>query len=330
MSPEGESDTDLPEEKTNATEKAPSLATDEGDEGGTDPRAAAFDPVDDPGLGEGGAREEEVAAAEQPPPSPEERLPSILESLLLVADRPLSVQDLADLVAEPDPMKIETALTVLSAGYGDRGIQLHPVAGGWQLRTNPQNAAWVQRLLDKKPVRLTRAQLETMAIVGYRQPITRPEIDEIRGVDSGGTLKTLLDRSLVRILGKKEEPGRPLLYGTTKEFLEFFNLRDLADLPTLREFHELSEEHQAQVAALEGAAAPGTIDPPGTPSGEPMAETLGRVDLSADQNEDDLAQVSALIDEAGKKAEGAAKAIGVAEKEREPAAPEGGSDGSAA
>src|SRR5207237_149502 len=127
------------------------------------------------------------------------------------------------------------------------GIQLHPVAGGYQYRSNPENAAWVQRLLQQKPVKLSRAQLETLAIVAYRQPITRPEIDQIRGVDSGGTLKTLLDRSLVRILGKKEEPGRPMLYGSSREFLEFFNLRDLKDLPTLREFHELTEEHRAQV-----------------------------------------------------------------------------------
>jgi segregation and condensation protein B len=109
-------------------------------------------------------------------------------------------------------------------------------------------------------VRLTRAQLETLAIVSYRQPITRPEIDQIRGVDSAGTLKTLMDRSLVRILGKKEEPGRPILYGSTKEFLEFFNLKDLKDLPTLREFHELTEEHQAQVAALESMAPEGSLE----------------------------------------------------------------------
>ena len=121
----------------------------------------------------------------------------------------------------------------------------------------PRTRTWVQKLLAQKPVRLTRAQIETLAICAYRQPVTRPEIDEIRGVDSGGTLKTLLDRSLMRILGKKEEAGRPMLYGTTKEFLEFFNLRDLKDLPTLREFHELSEEHQAQVAALEGVAPRG-------------------------------------------------------------------------
>src|SRR5439155_18678611 len=115
-----------------------------------------------------------------------------------------------------------------------RGIQLHSVAGGYQFRTHPDNASWVQKLHASKPVRLTRTHLETLAIVSYRQPITRPEIDQIRGVDSGGTLKTLMDRSLIRILGKKEEPGRPMLYGTTKDCREFFNLTDLKDLPTLR------------------------------------------------------------------------------------------------
>jgi segregation and condensation protein B len=130
-------------------------------------------------------------------------------------------------------------------------VQVSEVAGGWQLRTAPENAAWVQKLLGGRPVRLTRAQLETLSIIAYRQPVTRPEIDEIRGVDTGATLKLLLDRNLIRILGKKEEPGRPLLYGTTKEFLEFFNLKDLRDLPTLREFHELTEEHRAKVEELE-------------------------------------------------------------------------------
>src|SRR5206468_7526884 len=131
---------------------------------------------------------------------------------------------------------------------------------GGQVRDQPDDAVGVRQLLPQQPVRLPRAQLETLAICAYRQPITRPEIDDIRGVDSGGTLKTLMERSLVRILGKKEEPGRPMLYGTTKEFLEFFNLRDLKDLPTLREFHELSDEHRAQVEALEAAAPAGSIE----------------------------------------------------------------------
>jgi segregation and condensation protein B len=114
-----------------------------------------------------------------------------------------------------------------------------------------------------KPHRLTRAALETLAIVAYRQPVTRPEVEEIRGVDSGAVMKALLERRLLKILGKKEEPGRPILYGTTREFLEFFALKDLASLPTLREFHELSEEHRdivekeapAEVPSLQGLVA---------------------------------------------------------------------------
>ncbi len=308
---------------------APSLGEDDAEEAPTDAHAEQFTPESDPGLSDGGARPEEPAAEppqEVQPPDPVERLPSILESLLLAADRPLTVEDLCGFVGERNHDIVAQALTRLQADYEPRGIQLAGVAGGFQLRTNPVNAPWVQRLLAQKPVRLTRAQLETLAIVGYRQPITRPEIDEIRGVDSGGTLKTLLDRALVRILGKKEEPGRPLLYGTTKEFLTFFNLRDLADLPTLREFHELSEEHQAQVAALEEKATPGTIEP-----ADGMPPPLARVELAPEvaASDEDLAKIDALIGEAGARADGAARALGVDPKGKEPkpedppASPEG-------
>jgi len=198
------------------------------------------------------------------PLSPE-RLRSVIESLLFAAERPLTVQRIVELLEETaaaprepsgPPMyqaaQIKDVLTQLGRELqaGGRGIELHEVAGGWQLRTAAQNAPWVQRLLQAKPVRLSRAQLETMAIVAYRQPVTRPEIDDIRGVDSGGALKTLLDRQMVRVLGKKEEPGRPLLYGTTREFLEFFNLRDLKDLPTLREYHDLTDENREKMRAL--------------------------------------------------------------------------------
>jgi segregation and condensation protein B len=124
------------------------------------------------------------------------------------------------------------------------------VSGGYSLRTHSGYSPWVQQLIAGRPVRLSRAQLETLAIVAYRQPITRPEIDQIRGVDSGATLKLLLDRSLIRILGKREEVGRPLLYGTTKEFLDFFSLNDLRELPTLREYSELSEESRGVVARM--------------------------------------------------------------------------------
>ncbi len=109
----------------------------------------------------------------------------------------------------------------------------------------------MQQLIAGRPVRLSRAQLETLAIIAYRQPITRPEIDEIRGVDSSATLRLLLDRALIRVLGKREEVGRPMLYGTTKEFLDFFSLGDLRELPTLREYSELTDESRQVVESFE-------------------------------------------------------------------------------
>ncbi len=150
----------------------------------------------------------------------------------------------------------------LRARREESGVQVMQAAGGWQLRTNPENVAWVSRILAGKPPRLSRALLETLAIVAYRQPITRPEIDEIRGVDCGPVLKTLLDRSLVRMIGKKEEVGRPILYGTTPEFLRTFSLRDLTELPTLREFHELGEAEMAKVAAATPRRRPRAEAPP--------------------------------------------------------------------
>src|SRR5665213_981426 len=175
------------------------------------------------------------------------RLVNIIESLLFASDRPLTLADLKRLVGERDGGKLTTALEDLSARRLGSGIHVIQVAGGWQLRTNPENVPWVLRLLSGKPVRLSRAMLEALAIIAYRQPITRPEIDEIRGVDCGPVLKTLLDRNLVRMIGKKEEVGRPILYGTTPEFLRMFSLRDLSELPTLREFHELGAAEMAKV-----------------------------------------------------------------------------------
>jgi segregation and condensation protein B len=177
----------------------------------------------------------EISAAE---------LKHLVEALVFAADKPVTLQRLRQLTRVSDVHRIEHALAELADDYRDRGIALQQVSGGYQMRTNPQYSAWVQQLIAGRPVRLSRAQLETLAIIAYRQPITRPEIDDIRGVDSSNTLRVLLDRALIRILGKKEEVGRPLLYGTTKEFLDFFSLADLRELPTLREYSELSAESQ--------------------------------------------------------------------------------------
>ncbi len=168
-------------------------------------------------------------------------LKGLLEALVFVSDKPMTTRELAR-AASAQTKDVGELLSELKSDYVSRGLQLEEIAGGWMFRTNVLFAPFVRDLTKQKAVRLTRAQLETLAILAYRQPITRPEIDEVRGVDSGATLKLLLERDLVRILGKKDEPGRPLLYGTTAHFLEFFSLKSLKDLPTLKEFTELNDD----------------------------------------------------------------------------------------
>lgn len=183
---------------------------------------------------------------EAPPPVAihREHLKNIVESLLFVSQVPLSLRELAKSL-QADVDRTGEVLAELQRDYQGRGIELAEVGGGFQFRTATASAPFVRDHTAQKPTKLSRAQLETLAIVAYRQPITRPEIDEVRGVDSGAALKLLGDRELIRILGRKEEPGRPLLYGTTIQFLNFFGLTHLKDLPTLREFSELSEESRA-------------------------------------------------------------------------------------
>jgi segregation and condensation protein B len=182
-------------------------------------------------------------------------LRGLLEALVFASDKPLKSSELARLASAPQK-QVRELLAELRETYASRGVVLDEVAGGWLFRTNVQYAPFVRELASERPVRLTRAQIETLAIVAYRQPITRPEIDDIRGVDSGATLKLLLERDLVRILGKKDEPGRPLLYGTTTAFLELFGLKSLRDLPTLKEFTELSEDSRKVAEEALGAATP--------------------------------------------------------------------------
>ena len=177
-----------------------------------------------------------------------------VEAVLFAAGRPLSMPDLRRIIArlyESGTAEfVEEKLAALTTVVGaliDRyandnlcGFELVNIADGFAFRSKPRFSAAVQCLREEKPVRLSRASMETLAIVSYRQPVTKPDMDEIRGVDCGGTLKVLLERDLVRIVGKCEEPGRPLLYGTTKEFLTFFGLESLAHLPSLRDIDALA------------------------------------------------------------------------------------------
>ncbi|MGB5194367.1 MAG: SMC-Scp complex subunit ScpB [Polyangiales bacterium] len=173
-----------------------------------------------------------------------EALKNVLESLIFVSDGPVSAKRLAR-AARATIAEVQPLLDELVSDYQHRGVHLYFVAGGYQFRSARETADFVKTLVAPKPIRLTRAQLETLAIVAYRQPITRPEVDDVRGVDSGSSLKVLTDRGLVKILGRKDEPGRPLVYGTTPQFLEFFGLGSLGDLPTLQEFSDLTDEHKA-------------------------------------------------------------------------------------
>jgi segregation and condensation protein B len=186
-------------------------------------------------------------------------LKAILEALLFAAPGPVRLEQLA-LAAEVTPGQLAPLIAELGEEYRrtGRGFLLVELAEGYQLRTRPEHAEIVRRLHSSRPVRMSRAALETLAIIAYRQPVTRAEIDYLRGVDSGGVVKSLLDKRLVRIVGKKDIPGRPLLYGTSREFLEFFGLRALSDLPTLKEFTELTKESESLLFDFEAGLEDGT------------------------------------------------------------------------
>ena len=171
-------------------------------------------------------------------------LPAIIESLIFSAESALPTERICELLDEFDRDEIKAALTEIGAGYQGRagGFELVEVAGGWQFRTRPAYHSYITRHIKTRTAKFSQSALETLAIIAYRQPITRAEVEHLRGVDCGGVLKSLLEKHLVRILGKKDIPGRPLIYGTSKEFLEIFGLKDLKSLPTLKEIQALDEQ----------------------------------------------------------------------------------------
>jgi len=199
---------------------------------------------------------------------------SILEAILFIAGEPLSIDTLKNIL-EMDATEIERLVKELITDYTikNNGLLIADVAGGIQMVTNPACAPWVKKLLSTAvPTKLSQPSLETLAIIAYKQPIIKAEIEAIRGVNSDGVVKTLLDRRLLKILGRKEVPGRPLLYGTTKEFLQYFGLKDLSELPTLKEFQEVDipeapviipEEPVAGESAGEELSVAGTLDDTG-------------------------------------------------------------------
>jgi len=184
----------------------------------------------------------------------EERLKSILESLLFAAGEPISLAKLTAIFEDVPRATIQKTLAAMATecAANNRGVTIDEVAGGYQMRTPKEHASWVRKLLSAKPPRLSRPLLETVAIIAYRQPITRPEVEQLRGVDAGGVLETLLEKRLIKIAGRKEAPGRPIVYATTPEFLELFGLKDLDSLPDLSEFREIERAvEQAETKPIE-------------------------------------------------------------------------------
>lgn len=186
-------------------------------------------------------------------------LKSIVETLIFVSGRVLGTNEMMEIleaVAEgprPSREELKQVLETLQREWEERGrgVRLERVAEGYEFRSLPEYAPWLQLLNRQKPHRLSTAAAESLALIAYRQPITRIEIESVRGVDSGGVLKNLLERHLIKTVGRKEEPGRPILYATSKEFLELFGLKDLDDLPPLSEFEEMIKKQAEEAPSKE-------------------------------------------------------------------------------
>ena len=188
--------------------------------------------------GEDGEPEVELSA----PKSDAERA-AIIETLIFVSDEPLTTKLIATVLKEQDKEAIERSVRALAEEFNSRnsGLQLREVAGGWQFATRPEYHEHVRAFLRTRPsAKLTIASLETLAVIAYRQPVTVPEILEIRGVQSPSAIKTLLDKKLIVAKGRKDTVGRPMMYGTSKDFLLQFGLKDLTELPSVEDFHDLS------------------------------------------------------------------------------------------
>jgi len=167
----------------------------------------------------------------------------IVEAIIFAANRPMTIKQIQQVfpeVEQPETVEILGAIESIAEDYRDRPIELKRVASGYRFQVRPELSRWVSRLFEEKPPRYSRALLETLAIIAYRQPVTRGEIEDIRGVSvSTSIIQTLLERDWIKVVAHKEAPGRPGLYGTTKQFLDYFNVTSLNDLPTLQEIQEL-------------------------------------------------------------------------------------------
>ncbi len=209
-------------------------------------------------------------------------LKPVIESLIFASDAAITLERICGVLEGEEREAIKTALAELIDDYrtGRRGFLIEEVAGGYVFRTNHEFAPWLRRLFKTGAQKISKAAMESLAIVAYKQPITRGELESVRGVDSGGVIATLMEKRLIKITGRKDAPGRPAVYGTTKEFLESFDLNDLSCLPSLKEMQKAEEEDAPQKAVGEASennseggdnlkTESGGTDPGGEGQGEP-------------------------------------------------------------
>jgi segregation and condensation protein B len=209
--------------------------------------------------------EEPATAGDEGPVLPPTEIKAVLEALIFASPQPVTTREIVKVLGGVDKEDWHAALGELQAEYArdGRGLQIVEIASGWQITTRPEYNDWVRELLDPKtPTRLSIQALETLAVVAYKQPVTLPEIIDLRGVKSGGVMKTLLEKRLIRIEGRKEVVGRPILYGTTKQFLLHFGLKDLAELPKIEEFAEVLGEEVDVVGLKRAIDAPRPVEVP--------------------------------------------------------------------
>jgi segregation and condensation protein B len=205
------------------------------------------------------------AAGDEGPVLPPAEIKAVLEALIFASPQPVTAREILKVLGGVPKEDWQAALSELRAEYArdGRGLQIVEIASGWQITTRPEYNDWVRELLDPKtPTRLSIQALETLAVVAYKQPVTLPEIIDLRGVKSGGVMKTLLEKRLIRIEGRKEVVGRPILYGTTKQFLLHFGLKDLAELPKIEEFAEVLGEEVDVVGLKRAIEAPRPVEVP--------------------------------------------------------------------
>jgi segregation and condensation protein B len=235
-------------------------------------------------TGQDAAAAEVEAAAEAAPVLPAIEVRAVLEALVFASPQPVTPREIEKVLGGVARQDWQAALEEIRADYArdGRGLQLVEVAGGFQITTRPEYNDWVRELLDPRaPTRLSVQALETLAVIAYKQPVTLPEIIDLRGVKSGGVIKTLLEKRLIRITGRKEVVGRPMLYGTTKEFLLHFGLKDVGELPRIEEFAAVLGDDVDVEGLRRAIDAPRPVE---TPLAEAEPDSGGGEDVPEGEN----------------------------------------------